>query len=229
MSDNAENVKGKKPIYKKWWFWLIIVIVIIFAASQGENNKNSNNTNTINNGITNNQTSKKAEVKVIDFSTMDKTAIQNWGDTNKVKINITDEYSNDIKKGSFIRQSVTANTIIHEGDEINIAYFLGKEPTNEEKNALAKAEQYSNTMNMSKQGIYDQLTSKYGEKFSTEAAQYAIDNMTADFNANALAKAKNYQQTMNMSKQSIYDQLISTYGEKFTKTEAKYAIDHLED
>lgn len=28
---------------------------------------------------------------------------------------------------------------------------------------------------MSKQGIYDQLTSKYGEAFNKEDAQYAID------------------------------------------------------
>jgi hypothetical protein len=30
---------------------------------------------------------------------------------------------------------------------------------------------------MSKQRIYDQLTSEYGEKFNAEAAQYAIDNL----------------------------------------------------
>lgn len=48
-------------------------------------------------------------------------------------------------------------------------------------------------MHMSKKGIYDQLVSEYGEQFSAEAAQYAIDNMKADWNANALAKAKSYQ------------------------------------
>lgn len=82
---------------------------------------------------------------------------------------------------------------------------------------------------MSKQGIYDQLTSEYGEKFPADAAQYAIDNMSADWNANALQKAKTYQKSMSMSKSAIYDQLISEYGEKFTKDEAQYAIDHLDD
>ena len=48
-------------------------------------------------------------------------------------------------------------------------------------------------MHMSKQGIYDQLTSEYGEKFPADAAQYAIDNVEADWNANALEKAKLYQ------------------------------------
>ena len=40
----------------------------------------------------------------------------------------------------------------------------------EYKNALKKAESYSNIMHMSRKGIYDQLTSEYGEKFPREAA-----------------------------------------------------------
>lgn len=97
----------------------------------------------------------------------------------------------------------------------------------EYKSALKKAESYSSTMHMSKAGIYDQLTSEYGEKFSPEAAQYAIDNMTADWNANALEKAKSYSETMHMSKAGIYDQLISEHGEKFTEEEAQYAVDNV--
>lgn len=95
-------------------------------------------------------------------------------------------------------------------------------------NALAKAKIYSDTMHMSKQGIYDQLTSEYGEQFPAEAAQYAIDNLNADYKKNALEKAKTYQDSMSMSKNAIYDQLISQYGEKFTEEEAQYAIDNLE-
>ena len=47
----------------------------------------------------------------------------------------------------------------------------------EYKSALKKAKNYSKTMHMSKAGIYAQLTSEYGEKFSEEAAQYAMDNL----------------------------------------------------
>jgi len=99
----------------------------------------------------------------------------------------------------------------------------------EYKSALNKATTYASTMYMSKQGVYDQLVSQYGEKFSAVAAQYAIDNMKADWNANALTKAKTYQDTMNMSPASIHDQLTSVHGEKFTKAEADYAIQHLND
>ncbi|MEX5277639.1 Ltp family lipoprotein [Kocuria sp. CPCC 205261] len=97
----------------------------------------------------------------------------------------------------------------------------------EYSSALNKAESYSRTMHMSKAGIYDQLTSEYGEKFSPEAAQYAVDNMTADWNANALAKAKSYQDTMNMSPAAIQDQLTSEYGEQFTPEQAAYAVANL--
>lgn len=82
-------------------------------------------------------------------------------------------------------------------------------------------------MAMSKMGLYDQLTSEYGEKFSPEAAQYAIDNVKADWNANALIKARKYQDSMSMSPEAIRDQLTSEYGEKFTPEEADYAIQNL--
>ena len=97
----------------------------------------------------------------------------------------------------------------------------------EYKNALKQAKSYSDTLHMSKQAIYDQLVSEYGEKFPADAAQYAIDNLNADYKTNALKKAKSYSDTMYMSKQGIYDQLISQYGEKFTEEEAQYAIDNL--
>ncbi|MBI6002154.1 Ltp family lipoprotein [Clostridium perfringens] len=102
-----------------------------------------------------------------------------------------------------------------------------EEVPKEYKSALRKAKVYSDTMSMSKEGLYDQLTSEYGEKFSAEAAQYAVDNLNADWKENALKKAKVYQETMAMSPSAIYDQLVSEYGEKFTAEEAQYAIDNL--
>ena len=59
----------------------------------------------------------------------------------------------------------------------------------EYKSALEKAGFYANEMNMSKKALYEQLTSEYGEKFPKEAAQYAIDNVVADWKENALNKS----------------------------------------
>ena len=83
-------------------------------------------------------------------------------------------------------------------------------------------------MHMSKAGIYDQLISENGDKFTEEEAQYAVDNMKADWNQNALESAKNYQETLAMSPAAIKDQLTSEYGDKFTEEEAEYAVSHLE-
>lgn len=94
--------------------------------------------------------------------------------------------------------------------------------------ALRSAETYSDMMHMSKQAIYDQLTSDY-DQYSEEAAQYAIDNVDADWNENALESAKSYRETLNMSPDAIHDQLTSEYGGKFTEEEADYAIEHLDD
>lgn len=93
--------------------------------------------------------------------------------------------------------------------------------------ALAKAQTYGDTMQMSKAGIYDQLTSENGEKFSKESAQYAVDNVKVDWKENALKKAQTYQKDMSMSPSAVYDQLISKNGEKFTPSEAQYAKDNL--
>ncbi len=216
----ADVEKVKKPIYKKWWFWVIVVLLVIVIGAGGSSNDNDTSTS-------NYQKNNAVEVTVADFSTMSRDEVQAWFDNNKVNGKITDEYSSSITKGAFVNQSIAANTIVHEGDKITVTYSLGKEPTTEEKNALRKAESYSKTMHMSKQGIYNQLTSSI-EGFTKEAAQYAIDNIDADWNANALEKAKSYQQTMSMSKQGVYNQLTSSV-EGFTKEQAQYAIDHLDD
>lgn len=95
-------------------------------------------------------------------------------------------------------------------------------------NALEQAKTYGETMHMSKQGIFDQLTSEYGGQFPIEAAQYAIDNLEIDYNENALETAMVFYKEMNMSKEDIRDQLTSAYGSRFTQEEADYAIEHLD-
>lgn len=213
--------KTKKPIYKKMWFWVLVIILIGIIASSSGSNKPENKT-------VDKYAKSDVEVSVVDLSTMTQAEIEEWCNSKKVNYSINNEYSDSVAKGNFVSQSVAPNATIHEGDKITIVYSLGIKPTLEQENALKKAESYSKNLHMSKKGIYEQLTSEYGEQFDADSAQYAIDNMQADFKANALEKAKSYQSSMNMSKSAIYDQLISEYGEQFTAEEAQYAIDNLE-
>ena len=130
--------------------------------------------------------------------------------------------------GSTDTSTPTVEAGASDSDESTPAADTSTESVSQEyKNALSKAETYSEMMHMSKAGIYDQLTSEYGEGFSADAAQYAVDNVKADWKANALKKAETYYKDMSMSKSAVYDQLISEYGEQFTAEEAQYAIDNL--
>lgn len=212
---------------------ILFIIIWLFVIVVSDNSTIDNSSsNKINNSISNNvsETKKieKVEVNVIDFSHMSKDEVKSWCIDKGVKYNFTEQYSDSVDKDLFISQSVAEGKNIYQGDRITIVYSLGKKPSVEYQNALKKAESYSKLMHMSKRAIYDQLVSEYGERFPADAAQYAIDNIVADWNKNALEKAKVYQETMSMSKQAIYDQLISEYGEKFTEEEARYAIEHLE-
>ena len=45
---------------------------------------------------------------------------------------------------------------------------------------MATAENYNETMHMSKMGLYNQLVSENGEQFTPEEAQYAVDTIEAD-------------------------------------------------
>ena len=209
---------------------LTVVFAILFLAiAFGGNSDETTTNNDSSNSNSNSNTVSKVKVEVIDFSGMSESEILTWCKEKNLNCDFKREYSDTVAKDGYIKQSVNATEQVTEGSKITVTYSLGKEPTTEQKNALRKAESYAKTMYMSKQGIYDQLTSEYGEGFDKEAAQYAIDNIEWDWNANALAKAKSYRDTMSMSKNRIYDQLISQYGEKFTKEEAQYAIDHLDD
>lgn len=208
---------------------VVFGIIFLIAMVSGEDGTTTDETKTPSNNSTNTSEVSTKKVEVIDFSSMVEHEILTWCNDNNLNCNFKREYSNSVAKDGYIKQSVSAKEKVTENTKITITFSLGKEPTMGQKNALKKAESYSNTMHMSKAGIYKQLTSEYGEGFTAEEAQYAIDNMEADWKANALAKAKSYQSMMSMSKSAIYKQLISEYGEEFTAEEAQYAIDHLED
>lgn len=95
----------------------------------------------------------------------------------------------------------------------------------EYKFALEKAEACSYAENMSKRGMHNWLNSE-PDPVSSEAAQYAVDNMQADWNANALEMAKSYQQE-GISRGEIRSHLNSDEV-GFTENEAEYAISHLD-
>lgn len=208
----------KKPIYKKWWFWLIIVVVIAgLGGSQTQEIATSTQNTTSNNVVAETLVEKK-EVTVIDFSQMAKEDIQNWCTTNNVICDITEEYSDTIMKEAFISQSIQANSIIYEGDEITVVYSLGKKPTMGEMNALGSANNYLRFTAFSYVGLIEQL--EY-EGYTNQEATYAVDNCGADWNEQAAKKAEEYINTMSFSRNGLIEQLKY---EGFTSEQVQYGV-----
>src|SRR5699024_65442 len=92
------------------------------------------------------------------------------------------------EKGQFAKETKTETAVDAEknekeekqpGSERKPKTEKKKEPAvpSEYTSALRKAETYAQTMSMSKAGIYDQLVSEYGEKFSKDAADYAMQEL----------------------------------------------------
>lgn len=71
--------------------------------------------------------------------------------------------------------------------------------------ALNRANAYSDTMHMRKTDIYDQLVSAYGDKFSPDAAQYAVDHITNDWESELPERVEADRNDAGMSSSDIQD------------------------
>ncbi len=96
-----------------------------------------------------------------------------------------------------------------------------------QKQALKSAESYLSFGSFSKMGLFEQLTSEYGEGFTKEEAQFAIDHVKVNWKQEALDSAQSYLSFGSFSKMGLFEQLTSEYGEGFTKEEAQYAVDNV--
>lgn len=90
---------------------------------------------------------------------------------------------------------------------------------NGSKNAIQQAENYLSMMAFSKSGLIEQL--EY-EGYSTEDAEFAVDNITVDWQEQATLKAKDYLDNMSFSRSGLIEQLIF---EGFSEEHANNAAD----
>lgn len=90
------------------------------------------------------------------------------------------------------------------------------EVSREHQNAVRSANQYLNYTSFSRQGLIEQLQF---ENYSLESAQYAVDNVDADWNEQAVKKAGEYLNYTSFSRQGLVDQLIF---EGFTAEQAEF-------
>lgn len=90
---------------------------------------------------------------------------------------------------------------------------------------------YLSTAHLSKQALYDQLTSDYGSQMTPEEANAAIARIDPLVNWNNLAvlSAQSYRETANLTGQGLLEQLTSEYGANFPADQAQYGVDHIDD
>ena len=91
-----------------------------------------------------------------------------------------------------------------------------------QQNAVRQAKSYLEMQGFSRQGLIDQLSSEYGERFRVQDATVAVDSLNVDWNKQAARSAKSYLEMQGFSCQGLIDQLSSEYGERFRVEQATY-------
>jgi hypothetical protein len=94
--------------------------------------------------------------------------------------------------------------------------------TNQQQNAVKSARSYLSFTAFSRQGLIDQLSSAYGDKYAVQDATIAVDSLNENWNAEAVQSAKSYLKLSAFSCQGLIDQLDSAYGDKYTVAQATY-------
>lgn len=91
-----------------------------------------------------------------------------------------------------------------------------------QQNAVRSARSYISFSGFSRQGLIDQLSSEYGDKYPIEDATIAVDSLNIDYNEQAEKSAGSYLEFSGFSCQGLIDQLSSPYGDKYTLEQAQH-------
>lgn len=89
-----------------------------------------------------------------------------------------------------------------------------------QRNAMRSANDYLKISGFSRQGLINQLSSDFGDRYSVEDATVAVDRLNVDWNAQAARSAQQYLSLSGFSCQGLITQLSSSYGENYTVDQA---------
>lgn len=101
--------------------------------------------------------------------------------------------------------------------------------TMNQKNAIKAAQDYLELTSFSHNGLVEQLSSEFADKYPREDAEFAVryleDHGMVDWNEQAVKAAQEYLELTSFSREGLIDQLTSEYGSQFTREQAEYAAD----
>ncbi len=127
-----------------------------------------------------------------------------------------------------ISQDAAEGAELEKGSTVTLTHEEKPTLTRGQENAIKSATSYLGFSAFSRAGLFQQLTSQYGEGFEAADAEFAIahleQNGLVDWNAEAAESAQSYLDFTSFSRQGLYDQLTSQYGEGFTHEQAEYAL-----
>lgn len=104
---------------------------------------------------------------------------------------------------------------------------LGSDLTKSQQNAVRSADSYLRFTSFSRQGLIDQLSSDYGDKFEVEDATIAVDSLNVDWGAEAVEAAEGYLELTSFSREGLIHQLSAESGDRFTADQATFAVNSL--
>lgn len=94
--------------------------------------------------------------------------------------------------------------------------------TGPQKNAVRSANQYLSMQGFSREGLIQQLSSDYGDRYNRSDATVAVNSLNVDWNEQAVRSARQYLQMQGFSCRGLIDQLSSSYGDGYTESQATY-------
>lgn len=98
--------------------------------------------------------------------------------------------------------------------------------TGPQRQAIGAARDYLSFSGFSKQGLIDQLSSKYGDGYSRPVATYAVNHIRVSWKKQAVRSAHDYLSFSHFSCSGLIDQLHSPYGDQYTHRQAVYGAHH---
>lgn len=127
-----------------------------------------------------------------------------------------------------IAQDVAEGAEVEAGSTVTLTLEAKPQLTLGQENAIRSAQSYLDFTAFSRAGLFDQLTSEYGEGYDGADAEFALayleQNGLVDWNAEAVESAQSYLDFTSFSRQGLYDQLTSEYGGQFTPEQADHAL-----
>ena len=141
---------------------VIAVILIIVACNSGDDESKDASPTT--------DTAIEQEAALPDMTTAQENAYQsakNYIDTMAFsKKGLMEQLTSDYGEGYEKKDAKFAINLLEERDEVNW-----------KDEAVESAQNYLDTQSFSKDGLYEQLVSDYGEGFTEKQARYAVDKV----------------------------------------------------